>query len=120
MRENIFYFKTKSRNHLFRIFFVLIFFSLLRRFSPSKFHFDFEDDLPQGLLRLGFVAFLNQNFILMSKTTCPRDCVAFGFFRFPLLINASSFFSKKIRDWDCFASLMIPLFAKNSRLGYFF
>ena len=30
------------------------------------------------------------------------------------------FFSKKIRDGDCFASLMIPLFAKNSRLGYFF
>jgi hypothetical protein len=30
------------------------------------------------------------------------------------------FFSKKNRDWDCFASLMIPLFAKNSRLGYFF
>ena len=44
----------------------------------------------------------------------------FGFFRFSLLINASSFFSKKIRDGDCFASLMIPLFAKNSRLGYFF
>ena len=42
------------------------------------------------------------------------------FFRISLWINASSFFSKKIRDWDCFASLMIPLFAKNSRLGYFF
>jgi hypothetical protein len=41
----------------------------------------------------GFVAFLNQNFILISKTTRPRDC---------------------------FASLMIPLFVKNSRLGYFF
>ena len=39
-----------------------------------------------------FVAFLNQNFILILKTTRPRDC---------------------------FASLMIPLFAKNSRLGYF-
>jgi hypothetical protein len=35
---------------------------------------------------------LNQNFILISKTT---------------------------RDWDCFASLMIPFLAKNSRLGYF-
>jgi hypothetical protein len=39
-----------------------------------------------------FVAFLNQNEILISKTTRPRDC---------------------------FASLPIPLFAKNSRLGYF-
>jgi hypothetical protein len=27
-------------------------FSLLRRFSQSKFHFDFEDDLPPGLRRL--------------------------------------------------------------------
>jgi hypothetical protein len=38
------------------------------------------------------VAFLNQNFILISKTT---------------------------RDWDCVTSFLIPLFAKNSRLGYF-
>ena len=41
-------------------------------------------------------------------------------FRFPLWLNVSSFSSKKIHDGDCFASLMIPLFAKNSRLGYFF
>jgi hypothetical protein len=40
-----------------------------------------------------FVAFLNQNFILISKTT---------------------------RAWDCVTSFLIPLFAKNSRLGYFF
>ena len=32
---------------------------------------------------------------------------------------ASSFFSKKTRDWDGVASYLIPLFAKNSRLGYF-
>jgi hypothetical protein len=65
-------------------------FSLLRRFSQSKFHFDFEDD---------------------SKKV-P------GYFF--LLANVSSFSSKKIHDWDCFASLMIPFLAKNSRLGYFF
>ncbi len=44
----------------------------------------------------------------------------FGFFRFSLLINASSFSSKRTRDWDCVTSFLIPLFAKNSRLGYFF
>jgi hypothetical protein len=43
-----------------------------------------------------------------------------GFFRFPLLINVSSFSSKKIHDGDCVTSFLIPLFAKNSRLGYFF
>jgi hypothetical protein len=36
------------------------------------------------------------------------------------VLNVSSFSSKKIHDGDCFASLIIPLFAKNSRLGYFF
>ena len=41
-------------------------------------------------------------------------------FRFSLWLNVSSFSSKKIHDGDCFASLIIPLFAKNSRLGYFF
>ncbi len=45
------------------------FFSTLRRFSQSKFHFDFEDDSQTG-------------------TASP--------------------------------SLLVPLFAKNSRLGYFF
>jgi hypothetical protein len=34
--------------------------------------------------------------------------------------NISSFSSKKIHDGDFVASLLIPLFAKNSRLGYFF
>ena len=58
--------KFKIKKLSFWIFFN--FFSLLRRFSQSKFHFDFEDDLPLGLRRL----------------------------------------------W-----LLIPLFAKNSRLGYF-
>jgi hypothetical protein len=43
-----------------------------------------------------------------------------GFFGVFLWIKASSFSSKKIHDWDCFASLMIPFLAKNSRLGYFF
>jgi hypothetical protein len=43
-----------------------------------------------------------------------------GFLFFVFCENVSSFSSKKIHDWDCFASLMIPLFAKNSRLGYFF
>ena len=41
-------------------------------------------------------------------------------FRFPLWLNVSSFSSKKIHDWDCVTSFLIPLFAKNSRLGYFF
>jgi len=35
------------------------------------------------------------------------------------LIDASSFSSKKIHAGDCVTSFLIPLFAKNSRLGYF-
>ena len=103
----IFFFKKDSRLGLLRLWLLIPFLAKnsrlgyffyaknLRRFSQSKFHFDFEDD---------------------SATSAMR----FGVFRFSLLINASSFFSKKIRDGDCFASLMIPFFAKNSRLGYFF
>ena len=43
-----------------------------------------------------------------------------SFLEFFLRINVSSFSSKKICARDCVASLLIPLFAKNSRLGYFF
>ena len=45
--------KFKKVNFLIS-FLINIFFNfylLLRRFSQSKFHFDFEDDSPQGLLR---------------------------------------------------------------------
>ena len=35
-------------------------------------------------------------------------------------IKISFWFRRRLADWDCFASLIIPLFAKNSRLGYFF
>jgi hypothetical protein len=78
-------------------------FAWRRRFSQSKFHFDFEDDLRTGiawflknffvdkrfifffkkdsrlgLLRLASSLFSIENFILISKTTCPRHCVTFG------------------------------------------
>jgi hypothetical protein len=66
--------------------------SFLEFFCGETLHLFFKKDSRLGLRRLGFAAFLNQNFILISKTT---------------------------RDWDCFASLMIPFLAKNSRLGYF-
>jgi hypothetical protein len=47
-------------------------------FVDKRFIFFFKKDSRRGLLRFGFVAFLNQNFILISKTTCPRDRVAFA------------------------------------------
>ena len=91
-----------------------------------KFSFDYS-----------FVAFLNQNFILISKTT-PRpgprrlasslfsikinfdfeDDLPLGLRRLWLLIP---FLAKNSRlGYFLTRETLIPLFAKNSRLGYFF
>ena len=49
---------------------------IARRFTKKSTRFLFS--LNGYFLTQGFVAFLNQNFILISKTTRPRDRVAFA------------------------------------------
>ena len=87
-------------------------------FVDKRFIFFFEKDSRLGPASLGFVAFLNQNFILISKTTCPWDRVAwrrrFSQSKFHFDFEDDLPLGSR-RLW-----LLIPFLAKNSRLGYFF
>jgi hypothetical protein len=84
-------------------------------FVDKRFIFFFKKDSRLGLLRLGFVAFLNQNFILISKTTRKRYQVTFFLNQNKILISKTTRKRYQVTFFAC--KRFIFFFEKDSRLG---